>query len=196
MQQGKDGIDDDKELFGLIAQNDQAAFTKLFHKYNRRLFPFLLKIVKSQEMAEELIQNLFFKVWNRREKLTAVDSPQAYLYRMASNLAMDELKRIARQEQLLNEPRVLELNSEWDNSTEETIYFNESKRLVDDAINSLPPQRQKIFRMSKIQGMNYDEIAEEMGISRNTVKNQLVAAVKYLKNHLGETAILLLMLMD
>lgn len=185
-------MDDDKKLFGLIAQGDQVAFTKLFHKYNRKLYPFLLKIVKSQELAEELVQNIFFKIWNRKEKLISVETPQAYLYRMASNLALDELKRIARQERLLKEPRVVELTNDWDNTTEETIYFNESKRLVDDAINALPPQRQRIFRMNKIQGLNYDEIAQELGISRNTVKNQLVAAVKHLKNHLGETAVLLM----
>src|SRR5882757_4239371 len=85
----------ERQLFARIAQGDEAAFTQVFHRYNRRLYPFILKMVKAQALAEEIVQTTFIKLWTNRHTLSKVENPQTYIFTIAANNTRDYLKKAA-----------------------------------------------------------------------------------------------------
>ena len=86
-------LPDEKELFTAIAKGDEVAFTKIFYHYNKRLYPFVLSLLHSEVWAEEVVQDVFLKLWSSRQKLAEVESPQSYIFRMAANRTLDYMKR-------------------------------------------------------------------------------------------------------
>ncbi len=188
----------DKELFLQIAEGDQSAFAELFRRYDRRIYPFVLKMIKEPSLAEEIAQEIFVKLWEQRAKLATVDNPQSWLLTLAAHHTLDQI-RIR-----LNERKMLQRLSElWKgasaNDTEETLQFRESSALVQQAVDQLPLQQQKVFRLSREEGLNYQEIGARLDISPNTVRNHLVEALRsirvYLEEH-GELPVLLLACME
>jgi RNA polymerase sigma-70 factor (family 1) len=184
----------DKELFLQIAQGDQSAFAELFRRYDRRIYPFVLKMIKEASLAEEIAQEIFVKLWEQRAKLATVDNPESWLLTLAAHHTLDQI-RIR-----LNERKMLQRLSElWKNAaandTEETLQFRESSELVRQAVEKLPLQQQRVYRLSREEGLNYQEIGARLDISPNTVRNHLVEALRsiraYLDEH-GELPVLLL----
>ncbi len=173
-------LENEKELFALIARSDETAFTKVFHHYNRRLYPFVLKMLKSESLAEEIIQSIFIRLWHNRHRLDQVEDPRAYIFTMAANKTRDQLKKLANENRLLKEVEQ-QVSGMISNETEEMIFLKESEALLAKAVEKLPAQRQKIYRLSREEGKSYDEIAKELNISVNTVRNQLVEALRYIR---------------
>lgn len=164
-----------------VSQGDAQAFSTFFHTYNARLFPFITKIVKTAAIAEEIVQETFLRAWVHREKLAQLDEPGAWLFRIASNLALTHLRNAANEAIKHagfsnNASSVNELTDELDKK--------EMAHLVEQAINLLPTKRQTIFRLSKQEGLTYLQIAGQLNISTNTVKEHMVQAIKFIKEHI------------
>src|SRR5687768_470083 len=133
--------------------------------------------------AEEIVQDVFAKLWEIRTELVHVDYPGKYIYTIARNKTLNHLAKLARDRQLLQQ---VWLNlSQTDNSTEAVLQAQESQRLITEAINRLSLQRQTIFRLSREQGLTHEEIAVHLGLSKSRVKNILVEILKHIKDYLA-----------
>lgn len=181
---------DEKALFLLLAEGDEEAFRQLFHHYNKMLQPYVFKLTRSSQAAEEVLQEVFLKLWQHREKLAAVEDPRAYLIRIVSNESINYLRGLARDEKLFASIRpLLQVESP---SPEQTIFYQETEKQVHEAVERLPLACRRIYRMSREDLKRIPEIASELNLSHSTVKNQLVKALKSIRLHIGNIAPFLL----
>lgn len=179
----KTGKIDNEELLRKIAAGDERAFQSLFESYRSRLYHYMLSIVKSTEIAEELVVDVFMKIWMGREVLTQIENIDAFLFRVACNKSIDFLRKAA------NNPELT--NIIWDNiqlassNTAETRLMQEEyEKILRDAIELLPPKRRQVYRLSREEGKSHAEIAKELGIAPSTIANQIVDAQRFIKSHL------------
>lgn len=178
----------DKALLKQVAEGDKLAFRQLFDLYKLRLFAFVLQLTNSKADAEEIVQDVFAKLWESRAMLSNVEFPDKYIYTIARNKTLNHLTKLARDRQLLNQ---LWVNlSQTDNATEEILQAQESRRLIDEAVSRLNEQRQTIFRLSREQGLSHDEIAAQLGLSKSRVKNILVEILKHIRDYMSRYAAL------
>lgn len=174
----------EKELFRQIAIGDEHAFRSLFDLYKTKIYFFILHIVHTEAEAEELVQEVFMRLWISRQSLVNVENPDSYLFIMARNRSLDYIQQVAGERKLKQQ---LQQQQEFSaNTTEEDIDFSQSKQLVDAAVSQLPKQQELVFRLSKEQGLSRQQIAQQLNISENTVRNHLAEAIKFIKNYLQQ----------
>jgi RNA polymerase sigma-70 factor (family 1) len=167
-----------EELFAEIAQGNEAAFAQAFHHYNKRIYPYLLKKVQSEAIAQEMVQDVFLRLWVFREKLNAAFNPESYLFNIAANILQDYYRRLGRE---LKMKSGLTKKEEGQQTIESDVWQSETRKLLNEAVEELPNERRRIYRL-RMEGFSYDEIAGNLGISVHTVRNQLANATKTLKD--------------
>jgi RNA polymerase sigma-70 factor (family 1) len=184
MQENRlDGKDDSilvKELTG----SNILAFNALFRKYGTRLYRFAYGYLKSTEEAEELVQDVFTKIWEKRVDLREELSFKSYLFTVAFNLIRKHFKTKARIAEYLKSGL-----SDIDSQTTDKITYNSLNQYIGELVNQLPDRRKTIFIKSRIEGLSIKEIAEELKISHKTVENQLSAALKFIRTNLNKDGI-------
>lgn len=173
----------EKELFSSISGGDEQAFQLLFGMYKSRLHDFAFRILKSHEAADELVQETFLKIWACRETLVSIEQPEHYLFTVIRNKAIDQLRKIA-QDRTLRQ-NMWKRISQPQNPTEEYLFEKESSQLVQEAFAKLSPQKQEVFRLSRYEGLNHEQIADQLHISKNTVKNHLVSSLRFIREHIS-----------
>ena len=178
----KYSLPEHKELFHQVSRGDENAFATLFHHYSRQLYPFVLKKVKSEIMAEEIVQEVFLKLWLNRQKMEGMENPEGYLYRMTANLVLDHFSLMAH-EQSIRKYAGINPDQAIDTTTEEGLRFKEARNWLKMAIKQLPPQRKVIYELRQ-QGYSYEEIGSHLKLSVNTVKNQLISANRFIRDYL------------
>ncbi len=170
-------------LLNELKKGSEAAFTQLYDRYHRGIYAYLLGFVKLPPLAEDLVHEVFMKIWEARERMEITTSFSAYLYRISHNKAIDALKKIAKDAMLRQEvlewmdPCITEPGNDR---------LNRYEALYHDAVAALTPQRQKIFILCKEKGKTYEEAALELGISRNTVKEHMVQSLRFLRAYFAE----------
>ncbi|HEX2630995.1 MAG TPA: RNA polymerase sigma-70 factor [Chitinophagaceae bacterium] len=178
-----------------ISHGDEEAFARLFHHYKLPLLAYAIKITRLQDAAEELVQEVFLKLWLHRESLRDVENASGYIFRITRNAAVDFLRRMSASTAMQN--AIWSSMDNDSNSTQEDVQLRDVQRIVQTGVDQLPSQQQKVFQLSRQQGMSYEEIGEELGISANTVKNHLVKALKflreYLEKHYGAPIVVIIM---
>lgn len=175
----------DQDLFQLIAQADEAAFSELFRRYDKRIYPFVLKMIKDSVLAEEITQEIFIKLWSHREKLPYIDQPESYILTIAARYTLDQIRKRINEGRMLQRLRIV-LKNNTHNDTEEALLLRDSAALIQKAVNQLPPQQKAVYKLSRQEGLKYDEIASELNISQNTVRNHLVKALQYIREFLQD----------
>ncbi len=169
-----------KRLLAAIAfANDQVAYKELFMLLHGRLKQFAYSILKSHEEAEELVSDLFIKVWEKRDQLTTIESPLFYFYTTAKNLAYNRLNKQKRQQNPPPEEWLVQLNSVYFDP-EQLMMTEEMMRQIRQAINNLPPRCRVIFKLVKEDGLRYKEVAELLQLSVKTVEAQMAIALRRL----------------
>jgi RNA polymerase sigma-70 factor (family 1) len=174
----------EKVLLSLLAQGDHFAFERLFSAHKDKLYSFLLHLTGSASMAQDILQDVFLRIWLKREEATSIDNFSSYLFRAARNQAINGFKRNSRAGLLIAE---LSRESGSTVDTDDPILARELKVLLGKAINSLPVQQRKVFELSRNEGFKYEEIAEKLGISTSTVRNHMIQALKKIREHIGNT---------
>jgi RNA polymerase sigma-70 factor (ECF subfamily) len=187
MPSAKHQLQDERELFAQMATGDVQAFTKILNHYNKIIYQIILRMVKTEEAAEEVVQDVFLKLWQNRTTFTDIENHRAFLFRMASNRTLDALKKLSREKAMLIRLQQ-NLKHQKENNTSELLDFKESEGLVNRAVEQLPSQRQIIYKMSRYAGLSHKEIAERLNISPNTVRNQLIEALKFIRSFLKKMA--------
>ncbi len=176
-----ESLTEDKRLFEKIAQKNRLAFDTLFRKYYTRLCRFAIRYLKDENMAEECVQELFIKIWEQADHLHVEGAVISYLFAAVKNTALNLIKKE-------NTRHKYETAYEDPSSTEEMSISeieNESfASLVIGAVNKLPEKCREIFKLSKDDGLTYEEIADYLNISKKTVENQMGIAFKKLREML------------
>lgn len=156
---------------------DEKAFKQFFDLFAGRLYQFAFSFLKKKPLAEEVVSDVFFKVWLNRENLVNIENIKAYLFKATYNTSLNYLDEENRKKAISLEGLEVELGIDY--ICPETQLINkELKELIDKAIESLPSRCKLIYKMAKVEQMKYKEIAEALDISVKTIDNQLIIAVK------------------
>lgn len=183
------------ELLQCLSAGDEKAFREIFERYWDQVHAVGLKILKSPELAKDLAQDTFMKVWHNREQLRDVKNFRSYLNTVSRNLAIDHLrKKVFTVE---NEDYLLAYFSDDAGSPNEDAECKELEQLLHRAVDHLPAQMQQVFRLSRFEGLSHAEIASRMNITRVTSKSYMVRALgavrKYLSRYRYEQFLLCLL---
>ena len=162
--------------------DDAEAFNKLFGQYAKRLYYFSLGYLKSKHEAEEIVQDVFFKIWENRKSLNPDLSFKAYIFKIAYRRINEVFRKLA-QEQNFRHEVILNSLDQNDNLNERTDYHS-LLELIETIVGNLPHRQKDIFIKRKQQGMSVKEIAQLLGIAPKTVENHLTEALKTIKNGL------------
>lgn len=170
--------DNERELLLRVAEGDEQAFRELYDIYERLLRPYLADLTKSESNAGDLVQETLLRVWLNRDRLSSLDHPRAYIYRIAANLAYTWLKN-----QLVRKrsEKISAEDTQVSDEGETSMTVKAIRHVVRQAVNSMPLQRSRIYLMHREQGMKATEIARELGISVSTVKNTLSQALSHIR---------------
>lgn len=174
----------EKLLLEQIAKGDELAFRQIFEAYKAKVYTFVVNYIHSEADAEEIVQDTFLSLWQNRTKLVKIDHPRNYIYTVVRNKTVNYLTRAARNEKMLK-LILANMHSEM-NLTEDQLNYRESQVLINDALSQLSEQKQRIFYLSREQGLNHEQIALETGLSRSRVKNIIVEVLRFIKLHLSE----------
>lgn len=184
---------DEKELLQRVAGGDEKAFAELFRRYSDLLAAVLLRFTGSKLIMEDLVQEIFLKIWMGRESLATVNNFKTFLYVIARNQALNAVRTAINQRNLhkkVQSVSTVEMEDVSDKKVKE-IHFS----LLDEAIAQLPPQQQKVFLLSRRDRMKHQDIAKEMGISKETVKKYIQLAVASITSYMKSRLPLLLLLL-
>ncbi|HMI62114.1 MAG TPA: RNA polymerase sigma-70 factor [Puia sp.] len=167
-----------QELLELVSVGDQTAFRKLYAHFYKRLFHFALALVKIRESAEEIVEDVFVRIWQQRENLHAIKNLRVYLYTATKNSSLNFLSQKARQS--ITEP-FDHIHVGLDDSAitpEQILITAEIHKKIQKAVEALPPRCKMIFKLVREDGLKYREISEILNISVNTIDAQMAIAVK------------------
>ena len=168
----------------VITELDSGMIDKLFHQHYEGLSRYAFSILKEQGEAEDVVQQLFITLWEKRKELEISKDPRAYLYRSTYNRCLNEVKRIKRRGMQTDASKEIGLRSSDDAS--ERLVGKELEERIEKALQSLPTKCGDVFRLSRINELSYKEIAEKMDISTKTVENHMGKALRLMRDELKE----------
>jgi RNA polymerase sigma-70 factor (ECF subfamily) len=180
----------DSELARKISVGQKPAYQELFERYAQRIYNFSLAYLKNKGDAEELVQDVFLKIWEKREMLDHSKNIKSFIFKIAVNTIYDFMRR-KNIENAFNDFSKANFNSETEN-TWHTVIFEDMQQNLQSLILQLPEQQQKIFKLSKTEGLSNDEIAASLNLSKRTVENHLYRAISFLKEHFRDESLIAL----
>lgn len=173
---------DNKQVKSWVEQckaGDRQAFTHLFYSFNRRVYYFALSLLRNENEAEEVVQEIFVKIWESRHQLDEAYSFSSFLFTVTKNHILNRLRRKAHEQHYQDYCR--KTFSDFGNFTDNEVEYREMQRLVKEAVATLSPRKQEIFILSREGRLTYREIAAKLNISVKTVENQMIFALKQLR---------------
>ncbi len=180
----------EKDLLLRVASGDQAAYKKIFEHYWDHIFSIALLFTKSREVAEDLTQDVFAHIWIKKDKLFEVTRFESYLFVVARNLFFDRLRRkVLRFENLENLRSQLQDDPQYLPS--HVAELRQMEQLVKTGIDSLPERQRMAWYLSRYKGLKHKEIADQMGISQESVKSHIVRATHALKRYLTSHSLMI-----
>lgn len=169
----------EREWLQRLREGDQQAFELIYHRYKLRLTGNLLRILKSADLVEDVIHDVFMGIWENRQQIDPERSIKPYLFQAAANRAHNIFRKAA------NEQKFREyLLPNWEehhSHVEEMLLQKENRQLLDELLNQLSPQQREVYRLCKLDGRTYREVAEQLQISETTVNTHIRHANQKLK---------------
>ena len=186
-------LSDDDEIGARLARKDESTFEQVFKSYFKSLHAYAFTIIKDEMEAEEIVQQVFFKLWERAEKFSFQGPIAAYLYRAVHNESLNYIKH-----QKVRAVHRLHVVNTMKHQSEETpgTRNKELEHKLGQAMNELPEQCRTIFQLSRFEDLKYREIAEKLNISVKTVENQMCKALRILRSELAEFLTLFMILLN
>ena len=173
-----------------IKAGDIHAFESLYQVFGPKLYSFALLLIRQREEAEEVVQEVFLKMWERRLQLDADQNIEGYLFSIAKNMIYNKARRKVYEAALIQYSTEHDIKAGW--YTEETIDFHDLTRLLEDTYARMPPARRQVFIMSRLEGKSNREIAEHLETSISNVENHLHKALKVIKDRFRRYGLLCL----
>ncbi|MEM7108739.1 MAG: RNA polymerase sigma-70 factor [Bacteroidota bacterium] len=172
-------------LFALVQnESNYAAFEALYTRFYHVLINYSFRYMQSKQQADDVVSEVFYKIWKKRSGIHVTSSLRSYLFTAVRNMCLDYLRSESKIEHCQDDMLI-----EYEGSSDtphQCAVGEELKIRIENAIEALPKDRRKVFRMSRDQGLKYKEIAETLGISIKTVETQMGRALKYLRGELSE----------
>ena len=176
----------DRTLFIQISAGDEKAFRTIFDLYKVELFSVVMRLTKSQIIAEEIIQEVFISLWISREHLIKVEQPTSYIYRILFNRIGNYLKKEANRQRIIR--AAMQYRQSSSDATEQLVDANETQHLIELALRRLSTRQKIVYKLSRQQGLSNDEIASQLNVSQHTVKSHLSKAIGFIRTYLGNIA--------
>jgi RNA polymerase sigma-70 factor (ECF subfamily) len=174
-----------------IARGSEEAFARFFNRYKSKIYGVAVKMLKSSALAEDTVQEVFLKIWLKREELTRVDHIEGYLFIIARNHILNTLKSLAKEKSVLDD---INLIPGSEDNTDHLVREKQYHKLLEEVIDQLPPQQKMVYRLSRLEGLSNDKIASKLGISPFTVRKHLSQALKFLRKNIKYLQILTILL--
>lgn len=183
-------------LLQLVATGDKQAFEQLYEQYEGGVEKYVFFITRSKEVTEEIIQDIFISVWEKREKLPALTSFRGYLYQIARNRVISYFRSVKARYKIVELEKAGPGSMQAD--ADHRVLYNQYYQMVLDAIGLLPERKREVFNLSLEEDLTLDEIAQRLGLSKSTVKQHLYSATasirEYLYKHGDITTTLLILI--
>lgn len=176
----KDDVYNEKELLQLLAAGDEHAFRRLFDAFRDKIYFYIFRMTESRQTAEDVLQDVFLKLWQERTQLHKIDNLNAWIYRLALNRTINGMKRVARETLILAELG-RPINTPDVPATDDRLIQLELKKMLDLAVEKLPAQQKKVFHLSRVEGLKHKEIASQLNISPFTVKKHMQQALHFIR---------------
>ena len=171
---------DDQALLKCLKESDKHAFTEIYNRYHKDIYRYLLSIVKLEEQAEDLLHEVYIKLWESRETIFIKGSFKSYLFRISHNKAIDALRKMVKDRKL--QAAILRTFEKPDtfsyHSLEELHHYDS---LIEKSLDELSPQRRRVYELCRLKGKTYKEAASELGIAPSTVKEHMTKALSTLR---------------
>ena len=184
----------DDDMLLSLKTGDANAFDFFYRKHRARIYANILKLVKSPDIAADILQEVFIKVWKNASGLDVNQSFEGYLVRIAQNSVYDFFRKAARQKKLEDKLMASSL-ADTDAEADTALDLEENIKLLSKEIDLLPPKCREVFQLCKLEGKSYEEVAQLLDISTATVNNHIVKATRILKSRLSKTDIMLILLL-
>lgn len=172
---------DEKSLLVQLKNGDEQAFEILYNNYKFRIAGNLFKLLKSDDLVKEVLQELFLKIWQVRAQIDCEKSFKSYLFLISENLVYDYFRKVAKDKRLL--AKMMASSSELYLHIEEDMMSKEQADKLQIAINLMPPQRKMVFTLCKLQGKSYKEVEQIMGINAKTISSHMLQANRFLRTY-------------
>lgn len=166
----------DADLFLLIKESNEGAFQKLYEKYWKALYAFAYSFIKDEDIAKDIVQEVWIKLWNKRKELD-VKNVKAYLHSMIRNKVYNQLRD---NKTLEHQLEIIDKYLTVDNISDLTD-FTDTNQMLEEAISKLPERNREIFILSRFDGLSNQDISEKLNISKRTVENHLTNSLKHIR---------------
>jgi RNA polymerase sigma-70 factor (ECF subfamily) len=163
-----------------VSKGDEMAYNRLYYRYHQQLGKHVFRITNSMDLAEEIVQDVFLKIWLNREVLAGVQNFKAYLFVVSKNHTLNCLRKLSVERQHFNKIEESYTSLLVDSNSDSNEYYT----ILDEAINRLPPQQQKVYLLSRHERLRYAEVANRMNISSESVKKYLQIATFSITNYI------------
>ncbi len=179
----------ERKLIKRLGKGNVQAFNAIFKEYSNRLFLFALSYLKSEVEAEELVQEVFTIIWEKRANLKDDLSFKSYIFTIAFNIIKKHFRTKAQLSKYFN----YNVYNDWDNDTSQSISYENIRQYIKEIASQLPEKRKEIFLKSRFEGKKNKEISHELNISQKTVEAQLTHALKFIRNNINKELIPILL---
>jgi RNA polymerase sigma-70 factor (ECF subfamily) len=184
-------LNSDEELMKEVKADNMFAFDFLYKKYCKRIYKFGYTLLKSAEESENLMQDVFLKLWENRHQVEKNSSIKSYIFTIAYNSAITIIRHKARASEFVEYLKSIQ-NLHEDPVDLELEYKDLTKRL-DEILNALPDRQKEVYLLHRVEGLKYNEIAERLSISVNTIENHMSHALKTIREKLGNYSLIALL---
>ncbi|HEY8954811.1 RNA polymerase sigma-70 factor [Chitinophaga sp.] len=178
----------DVQLILRLQAGDETAFREVFDRFSQKIYGLACHFLKNKEHGKEVVQETMLRLWEHRAKLDTGYALAPYIYTIARRVTLNLLRQAASSRAATI--KLWQSVSAYHNETEETILGADLERVTGQILDILPPQQREVFRLSRFEGLTYEEIATRMNISVHTVKYHMMAALKVLRTHFNEAEII------
>lgn len=166
-------------LLQQLQLGSEQAFSKIYDLYSKRLYRNILFLVKDDDVAEEILQDVFLNLWVKREQINPDKKWLSYLFETARRQVLTHYGKVAKNQRIID--HLIITTVDHVGNAEDMLIDQETHALLTRAIEKMPPQRKQVFKLCKLDGKSYKEVSDLLGISTNTISNQIKAANKSLK---------------
>lgn len=175
-----------KTLIKQIAEDDEVAFRTIFDHYKAPFYSAAFKMTRSGSLAEEIVQEVFVKIWVKRKIIATAKRPADYIFTILHNCIYAQFRKLALEDKL--KTTLAQDSEESEDSIQLLLLEKENKAILENIINQMPPRQRLIYKLAKQEGWSREEIARRLNISPNTVRNHLSAAIEFLRNYFRKNA--------
>lgn len=175
---------EERQLLLQLKAGSDEAYEAIYHLYNKRLFSFTLKYLKSRELSEDAVHDTFIKLWDNRKSIHG--NLKSYLFSTARNHVLNMIRN--RKRKILKHIQIEQQRSNTSNKTEEFILYSEYQTIFREGLDQLPDKKREIFLLKTEKQLSNADIAARLGITIHTVKSQYYEASRFIKDYLNQNA--------